>query len=187
MSLEPGQTFSHYRLLDKVGEGGMGVVWKATDTRLHRTVALKFLPEAFTRNRERLNRFQREAQILASLNHENIATIHGLEPAEDAPFLVMELVEGETLGRHLSRGPLPLQKVLDLGSQVAGALAAAHQKGIIHRDLKPDNVMLTPEGASSSWTSDWPGTFNRAPTCAPSCRPSPPAPRREPLWARSAT
>ncbi len=136
-----GQTLGHYRILEKLGQGGMGVVYRAQDTRLHRDVAIKVLPEAFARDPERLARFEREAQALAALNHANIAAIYGLEEAGDLRYLVLEYVPGETL-----RGPLPVEETLAVARQIAEAFEAAHEKGIMHRDLKPANVKVTPEG-----------------------------------------
>ena len=141
-----GQTISHYKITEKLGEGGMGEVYRATDTKLNRDVALKVLPEAFTSDRERLARFSREARVLASLNHPNIAAIYGLEDSDDKHALVLELVEGETLAESVRRGPIPLEESLKIALQMAEALEAAHEKGIIHRDLKPANVKITPEG-----------------------------------------
>ncbi len=141
-----GQTIAHHRILGKLGEGGMGVVYRARDSRLGRDVALKLLPDVFAADAERLARFEREAQLLAALNHPNIAAIHGLEEANGLRFLVLELVEGETLAERLARGPLPLEEALELARQVAEGLEAAHEKGIVHRDLKPGNVKLTPDG-----------------------------------------
>jgi serine/threonine-protein kinase len=146
MPAQPGQTLSHYRLIEKIGEGGMGVVWKAVDTTLDREVAIKVLPDALSQDAERLARFEREAKLLASLNHPNIATIHGLEQAEGLRFLVMELVEGEDLARRVQRGPIPMEEALPLAKQLADALEAAHEQGVVHRDLKPQNVKLTPDG-----------------------------------------
>jgi WD40 repeat protein len=133
----PGSAIAHYRVISILGEGGMGEVWRATDTKLNREVAIKILPEAFAADPDRLARFQREAQVLASLNHPNIAQIHAVEDRA----LVMELVEGEPL-----HGPQPLEAALDYARQIADALAAAHEKGITHRDLKPANIMVTPQG-----------------------------------------
>jgi len=146
MNLQQGSMLSHYRLVEKIGEGGMGVVWKATDTTLDRTVAIKILPQALAGDGELLARFEREAKLLASLNHPNIAVIHGLHRAEGIHFLAMELVPGEDLSRRLSRGALPLNEALGVGRQVAEALEAAHEHGVIHRDLKPANIQLTPDG-----------------------------------------
>jgi serine/threonine-protein kinase len=131
------ETIAHYRITAKLGEGGMGEVYRATDTKLGRDVAIKLLPEAFAADPDRMARFTREAQVLAALNHPNIAQIHAVEERA----LVMELVEGEAL-----HGPLPLDTALDYARQIADALAAAHEKGITHRDLKPANIMVTPQG-----------------------------------------
>ena len=141
-----GQTLSHYKITAKLGEGGMGEVYRATDTKLNRDVALKVLPEAFAADRERMTRFSREAQVLASLNHPNIASIYGLEDSDDKHALVLELVEGETLAERIQKGAIPLEESLNIALQMAEALEAAHEKGIIHRDLKPANVKITPEG-----------------------------------------
>jgi eukaryotic-like serine/threonine-protein kinase len=141
-----GQTISHYQIVEKIGEGAMGEVYRARDLKLNRAVALKFIPEALVNESQRLGRFEREAQLLAALNHPNIATIHGVEEYEGKPFLVMELVEGETLADHLLAGELPLADALRLALQIADALKAAHKQGIIHRDLKPANIRVTPDG-----------------------------------------
>ena len=133
----PEFSVAHYRVTAKLGEGGMGAVYRAVDTKLNREVAIKVLPDSFAGNTERLMRFTREAQVLASLNHPNIAQIYGIEDRA----LVMELVVGETL-----RGPLPPEQALDYATQIAGALGAAHEKGIVHRDLKPANIMITEAG-----------------------------------------
>ena len=133
----PSQTIAHYKITAKLGEGGMGEVWRATDTKLNRDVAIKILPEAFAKDADRMARFAREAQVLASLNHPNIAAIYAIEDRA----LVMELVEGETL-----QGQLSVETALDYAKQIADALEAAHEKGIIHRDLKPSNIKITPEG-----------------------------------------
>jgi serine/threonine protein kinase len=142
---EIDQTVSHYRIVEKIGQGGMGEVYLADDTTLDRKVALKFLPEAFAIDPERMARFEREAKLLASLNHPNIAGIHGLEEADGNRFLVLEYVEGETLKAKLSKGALPLEDALALCRQIAAGLEAAHEKGVIHRDLKPANVMIMAE------------------------------------------
>ncbi|MGA2263257.1 MAG: protein kinase, partial [Acidobacteriota bacterium] len=141
-----GTTLSHYRITEKLGAGGMGVVYRAEDTNLDRQVAIKVLPDIFSGDPERLARFEREAKLLASLNHPNIAAIHGLEEAGGKRFLVLELVEGETLAQRIAKGPLPVDETLDVCRQIAEGLEAAHEKGIIHRDLKPANVKITPEG-----------------------------------------
>ena len=138
----PLRTIAHYRIISKLGEGGMGEVWHATDTKLRRDVAIKILPEAFARDPERLARFAREASVLASLNHPNIAVIHGLE--ENA--IVMELVEGRTLSEHISGKPTAVPEALGIARQVVDALEYAHERGVVHRDLKPANVKITPEG-----------------------------------------
>jgi serine/threonine-protein kinase len=146
VAVEPGQELLHYRLVEKIGEGGMGVVWKAVDTTLDREVAIKVLPEGFASDTERLARFEREAKLLASLNHPNIATIHGLHETGGRHFLAMELVPGEDLSARLARGALPVDEALDVAAQIAEALVAAHDAGVIHRDLKPANVKLSPDG-----------------------------------------
>jgi serine/threonine-protein kinase len=143
-----GQTIAHYRVTAKLGAGGMGEVYRATDTKLGRDVALKVLPEAFAADAQRMQRFQREAQVLASLNHPHIATIHGLEESGVARALVMELVEGPTLAERLAQGPIPVEEVLPIAKQIAEALEYAHEHGIVHRDLKPANIKLTPDGAA---------------------------------------
>ncbi len=141
-----GKTLGHYRIVEKVGAGGMGEVYRATDSHLGRDVAIKLLPESFARDAERLARFEREAHVLASLNHPNIAAIYGLEEADGVRFLVLELVPGATLAEKLLSGPLSAEEALGLARQVAEALEAAHERGIIHRDLKPANIKITPEG-----------------------------------------
>jgi serine/threonine protein kinase len=139
--MTPQQTIAHYRITAKLGEGGMGEVWRATDTKLGRDVAIKVLPEAFAREPDRMARFTREAQMLASLNHPNIAAIHGVEERA----LVMELVEGPTLAERIATGPIPLDEALPIAKQIAEALEYAHERSIIHRDLKPTNIKTTPE------------------------------------------
>ena len=141
-----GRQLNSYQILSLLGKGGMGEVYLARDLRLERQVAIKVLPEAFTGDPERLARFEREAKLLASLNHPNVAAIYGLEISEGKRFLVLELVEGETLAERLSQGPLPVPEALEVCRQTADGLEAAHDKGIIHRDLKPANVKVTPEG-----------------------------------------
>src|SRR5262245_19513659 len=140
-----GTKLAHYEITGHLGTGGMGDVYQATDTKLGRGVAIKFLPEAFSHDTERVARFQREARVLASLNHPNIATIHGLEESGERKFLVMELVGGETLAERIKRGPIPVDESLNIAHQICEALEAAHEKGVIHRDLKPANVKITPE------------------------------------------
>ncbi len=148
MPLDPGTTLGPYTILAPLGAGGMGEVYRARDSRLGREVAIKVLPEAFARDADRLARFRREAQALAALNHPHVAAIYGLEEQGAASCLVLELVEGETLAARLSRGPLALRELLELGVQVAGAIEAAHERGIVHRDLKPGNVMLAVAGVA---------------------------------------
>src|SRR3990172_1055946 len=140
-------SIGHYRIAEKIGQGGMGEVYRATDTKLKRDVALKLLPDAFAQDQDRMARFSREAQLLASLNHPNIAAIHGIEEAEGKRALVMELVEGETLAERLQRGPMSLEETIAVAKQIAEALEDAHERGIIHRDLKPANAKITPTGA----------------------------------------
>jgi len=146
VTIEPGQQLLHFRIVEKLGEGGMGVVWKAVDTSLDREVAIKVLPATFADEAERLARFEREARMLASLNHTHIAGIYGIHEAEGTRFLSMELVPGEDLSVVLERGALPLEQTLQIAREVAEALETAHENGVIHRDLKPANVRLTQDG-----------------------------------------
>jgi Tol biopolymer transport system component len=146
MTLVPGSRLGPYDITAPLGEGGMGVVYRATDSKLKREVAIKVLPEAFAADADRLARFEREAQVLAQLQHPNIASIYGLEESNGVRALVMELVEGEDLAERLKHGPLPLDEALAVARQIAEALEAAHEKGIVHRDLKPANVKLTSDG-----------------------------------------
>ncbi len=146
MALEAGTRLGPYEVTAPLGAGGMGEVYRARDAKLGREVAIKVLPEEFTQHREKLARFEREAKLLAALNHVNVATLFGLEEAEGKPFLVMELIEGETLAERIARGPIPVDEALTLSQQIAEALEAAHEKGVIHRDLKPANIKVDPEG-----------------------------------------
>jgi serine/threonine protein kinase len=148
MAIEAGRQLLHYRLIEKIGEGGMGVVWKALDTTLDRHAAIKILPEALAEDPERLARFELEAKVLATLNHPNIAGIHGFHDADGVRFLAMELVEGTPLDTRLRQGALALDEVLELAGQLAAALEAAHAAGIVHRDLKPANVVLGTDGTA---------------------------------------
>jgi serine/threonine protein kinase/Tol biopolymer transport system component len=147
MTISAGTNLGSYEVLAQIGAGGMGEVYQAHDTKLGRDVAIKILPEAFAHDPKRLSRFQREAKMLASLNHPNIATIHGLEQSNGTSYLVMELVSGETLAERIKReGAVPIEEALAIAKQIAEALEAAHEKGVIHRDLKPANIKVTPEG-----------------------------------------
>jgi Tol biopolymer transport system component len=145
--MSPQQTIAHYRITAKIGEGGMGEVWRATDTKLNRDVAVKVLPDVFAADPDRLTRFTREAQVLASLNHPNIAHIYDAVGAgHPRPTLVMELVEGPTLAERIAQGPISIDEALPIARQIAEALEYAHERGIVHRDLKPANIKITPEG-----------------------------------------
>ena len=146
MPLGPGTRLGPYEILSALGAGGMGEVWRATDTTLGRQVAIKVLPEAFAQDAERLARFEREAKTLAALNHPHIAQIYGLEKSSGVQALVMELVEGDDLSQRIARGAIPLDEALPIAKQIAEALEAAHEQGIIHRDLKPANIKVTPDG-----------------------------------------
>src|SRR5215472_624366 len=147
MALTIGTQLGSHEITALLGKGGMGEVYRARDMKLKREVAIKILPEEFSRDADRVGRFQREAEVLASLNHPNIAGIHELAEANESRFLVLELVEGETLADRIGRGPIPVDEALAIARQICEALEAAHEKGIIHRDLKPANVKLTKDGA----------------------------------------
>ena len=146
MALTAGARLGPYEITAQIGVGGMGEVWCATDVNLGRQVAIKILPDAFAHDPERLARFEREAKTLASLNHPNIAIIHGLERADGIRALVMELVEGPTLADRIAQGPIPIDEALPIAKQIAEALEAAHEQSIIHRDLKPANIKLRSDG-----------------------------------------
>jgi serine/threonine protein kinase len=146
MALAPNTRLGPYEITSQIGAGGMGEVYRARDSKLKREVALKVLPADVAADRERLARFQREAEVLASLNHPNIAHIHGLEESNGTTALVMELVEGDDLAQRLTRGAIPIDEALAIARQIAEALEAAHEQGIIHRDLKPANIKVKDDG-----------------------------------------
>src|SRR6185503_8491445 len=146
MPLAAGTHLGSYEIIAALGAGGMGEVYRARDTRLGRDVAIKVLPADVSAHPDRLARFEREARMVAGLNHPNIVTLFSVEDEGDVRFLTMELVEGQSLDRHVTPGGLPLARVLDVGIALSDALTAAHEKGVVHRDLKPANVMLTREG-----------------------------------------
>src|SRR5262245_40260866 len=144
MTIASGVRLGPYELLTLIGSGGMGEVYRARDTKLNRDVALKILPAEFALDSDRLSRFKREAQVLASLDHPNIGTIHGFEDAAGVHALVLQLVEGPTLADRIAQGPIRADEALAIARQIADALEAAHEKGVIHRDLKPANIKLRP-------------------------------------------
>src|SRR5215472_15700748 len=146
MALSIGTRLGFHEITALLGKGGMGEVYRARDLKLKREVAIKILPEEFSQDSDRVNRFQREAEVLASLNHPNIAGIYDVEEASGSRYLVLELVEGETLADRIAHGPIPVEEAMRNALQICEALEAAHDRGIIHRDLKPANVKVTPEG-----------------------------------------
>ena len=172
MALNVGSRLGHYTVTAKLGEGGMGEVWEATDTKLNRQVALKILPEAFAADPDRLARFQREAQVLASLNHPGIAAIYGIEEADDTRALVLELVEGPTLADRISQGPIPVDEALPIAKQIAEALEAAHEAGVIHRDLKPANIKVREDGTVKVLDFGLAKALDTTPTGDPSQSPT---------------
>src|SRR5690348_10064637 len=147
MSLVSGTKLGPYEIRSPLGAGGMGEVYRAKDTRLDRTVAIKILPAQFSSDPVHKQRFEREAKTISNLNHPHICVLHDIGQQDGTDYLVMECVEGETLAKRLEKGPLPLEQVLKLGAQIANALDKAHRAGIVHRDLKPGNIMLTAMGA----------------------------------------
>src|SRR5438105_120374 len=146
MRLQAGTQFGSYEISALLGEGGMGQVYRARDAKLKREVAIKILPAEFSQDPDRINRFQREAEVLAALNQPSIAAIYELGETDNLRFLVLELVEGETLADRIRRGPIPIEEALGIAKYICEALEAAHDKGVVHRDLKPANVKITPEG-----------------------------------------
>ncbi len=156
MTVRVGSVLGTYELIELIGEGGMGAVYRARDSRLGREVAIKVIRPQLASHPDRISRFDREARLLASLNHPNIATVYGFELIGDVPFLVMELVAGETLAHRSSPGPLPVREALTIGAQIAAAMEAAHDSGVIHRDLKPSNIKVTPSAGRSKYSiSAW--------------------------------
>jgi len=154
MTLSPGTRLGPYEILAPLGAGGMGEVYRARDTRLGREVAVKVLPSAFSADPDRLRRFEQEARAASALNHPNILAIYDVGTHGGAPYVVSELLEGETLRERLGGAALSARKAVDYGIQIAEGLAAAHEKGIVHRDLKPENLFVTKMGGSRSWISD---------------------------------
>jgi serine/threonine protein kinase len=173
VALPTGTRLGSYEVIAQIGAGGMGEVYRATDTKLKRPVAIKILPSALAADRDRLARFQREAEVLASLNHPNIAAIYGLEESDGVSALVMELVDGEDLSHRIARGTIPQDEALPIVRQIADALEAAHERGIIHHDLKPANVKLRPDGVVKVLDFGLAKTTEPAAASSPSLGPSP--------------
>src|SRR5664279_5414505 len=146
MSLTSGTKLGPYEILSPLGAGGMGEVYRARDTRLAREVAIKVLPESFARDADRLRRFELEARTVASLNHPNILGVYDIGQLQESPYMVCELLDGETLREKMNEGPMPQRRAIEHASQLAEGLAAAHDKGVVHRDLKPENVFVTRDG-----------------------------------------
>ena len=172
MALSAGTRLGHYDVTTILAEGGMGQIWQAPDTQVNRQVALKILPDAFAADPDRLARFTREAQILASLNHPNIAAIFGIEEAEGTRALVLELVEGPTLADRIAKGPIPLDEALPIAKQIAEALEAAHEAGVIHRDLKPSNIKVRDDGTVKVLDFGLAKTLDPSPDADPSQSPT---------------
>src|SRR6201997_5502398 len=147
MALSSGSKLGPYEIVGPLGAGGMGEVYRARDTRLERTIAIKILPASISTDPVAKQRFEREAKTISSLNHPNICTLHDVGSQDGIDYLVMECIEGETLAKRLEKGALPLEQLLKYGMQIADALDKAHRSGVVHRDLKPGNIMLTPAGA----------------------------------------
>ena len=172
MPLDLGSRLGHYDVTALIGEGGMGQVYQATDTTLDRQVAIKVLPDAFSSDPDRLARFEREAKVLASLNHPNIGAIYGLEKSGDTRALVLELVEGPTLADRIKQGPIPVDEALPIATQIAEALEAAHEAGVIHRDLKPANIKVKPDGTVKVLDFGLAKALDTTPTGDPSQSPT---------------
>ena len=168
VTLEAGHRLAHCEIIEPIGKGGMGEVYRARDGKLGRDVAIKVLPEEFAQGQERVRRFQREAKVLASLNHPNIASIYGLEQSDGTHYLVLELVPGDTLAERIARGPIPVDEALAISAKIAEALEEAHEHGVVHRDLKPANAKITPDdkinvldfGLAKAFVDDVPETDN---------------------------